>query len=219
MKSQDIPLNPENKASGIIFSVLIFSLVYAVMRYHLFGGVPWKDFPFFIMNKIFAMAAFILIVINFTLGPLNNMTGKVSISWLNARKTVGMTGFLIALIHVFMSLLLFSPNVYGKFFLDNGTLTLFTGLSMLAGIIAFVFLWGYNLSFQTKLAEDSAFIKLITSRKFLVWALLTGLIHLFFMGINGWLNPGGWHGGMPPISLVTFTFGAISYIINLLGRK
>lgn len=209
----------KNAAKGIIGGVLIFSLVYAVFRYHIFGGVPWKDFPFFIMNKIMSMAAFILFVINFSIGPLKNIYNKVPVSWLNARKSVGMTAFLIALIHVLMSFILFNPNVYGKFFLENGTMTLLTGLSMLSGVLAFVFLWGYNLSFQTKLSEDSKFISIITSRNFLVWALLTGLIHLFFMGFEGWMNPSGWHGGMPPISLVCFTFGAIGYIINLLGRK
>lgn len=209
----------KNAAKNIIISVLLFSIVYAVLRYHIFGGVPWKDFPFFIMNKIFSMAAFILFVINFTAGPLKNMYSKVPESLLKARKPIGMTAFLIALIHVLMSFLLFNQNIYGKFFLENGTMTFLTGLSMLFGVLAFVFLWGYNLSFQTKLSQDSKFISVITSRKFLIYALLTGLFHLFFMGYKGWINPDGWHGGMPPISLVCFSLGAIGYIINILGRK
>jgi hypothetical protein len=48
--------------------------------------------------------------------------------------------------------------------------------------------------------------------------VLTG-VHLFFMGYKGWLNPGGWHGGMPPISLVAFIVFAAGYLINILGRK
>jgi hypothetical protein len=49
------------------------------------------------------------------------------------------------LIHALMSFMLFSPSVYAKFFLDNGSLTLLAGLSMLFGILGFVVLWGYNL--------------------------------------------------------------------------
>ncbi len=80
-------------------------------------------------------------------------------------------------------------------------------------------LWGYNMSFQTFLREDRAFIQFITSRKFLLFALLLGGVHLIFMGYEGWLNPAGWHGGLPPVSLVAFTFGTIGYVINLFGRK
>ena len=40
-----------NSASTIIVTVLLFSIGYAVLRYHIVGPVPWKDFPFFILNK------------------------------------------------------------------------------------------------------------------------------------------------------------------------
>ena len=131
----------------------------------------------------------------------------------------GMSGFLFVLIHVLMSFLLFTPAVYAKFFLADGTLTLFAGLSMLFGVLAFVFLWAYNMSFQTFLREDKAFIQFITSRRFMLFSLLLGAIHLFFMGFEGWLKPAGWHGGLPPISLVSFAFFLLGYGMNLLGRK
>ena len=83
----------------------------------------WKDFPFFILNKGLCLAAFIFITLNFSLGPLNNLGGSVSQGWLNARNTMGMTGFPPVLIHALMSFLLFNPSVHGKFFLDNGSLT------------------------------------------------------------------------------------------------
>jgi DMSO/TMAO reductase YedYZ heme-binding membrane subunit len=209
----------KNSAGSIITIALIVGLGYAVLRYHLVGPVPWKDFPFFILNKGISLSAFILLTLNFGLGPLNNLGVKVSEGWLNARKALGMTGFLLVLIHVLMSFLLFNPSIYGKFFADNGTLTLLAGLSMLAGISAFVVLWGYNMSFQTFLREDKAFIQFITSRKFLLFALLLGAAHLFFMGYEGWLNPDSWHGGLPPISLVAFAIFAVGYVINLFGRE
>ena len=208
-----------NSAGPIIAIVMIFGLAYAVLRYHIVGPVPWKDFPFFILNKGISLSAFILLTCNFSFGPLNNLGVRVPEGWLNARKAMGMTGFLLVLIHALMSFLLFRPAIYGKFFEADGTLTLLAGLSMLGGILAFVVLWGYNLSFQTFLREDRAFIRFITSRKFLLFALLLGAVHLFFMGYSGWLKPAGWHGGLPPISLVAFVFFAAGYVINLLGRE
>ena len=198
---------------------MVFGLAYAVLRYHIVGPVPWKDFPFFILNKGISLSAFILLICNFSLGPLHALGVKIPAGWLNARKALGMTGFLLVMVHALMSFMLFRPAVYGKFFLENGSLTLLAGLSMLFGIFAFVVLWGYNMSFQTFLREDKAFIQFITSRKFMLFALLLGAAHVFFMGYEGWLNPDGWHGGIPPVSLVAFALFAVGYVINLFGRE
>jgi DMSO/TMAO reductase YedYZ heme-binding membrane subunit len=203
----------------IIAWICVFSLGYAILRYHIAGTVPWKDFPFFIMNKGISLAAFILLTFNFSLGPLNNLGVKIPEGWLNSRKALGMTGFLLVLIHALMSVMLFKISVYSKFFETDGTITLMAGLSMLAGVLSMVILWAINLSFQTYLREDKAFIQFITSRRFLLTAMLLGAAHLFFMGYKGWLNPSGWHGGLPPISLVAFVFFAAGYVINLFGRK
>jgi len=168
---------------------------------------------------ILSLSAFLLLTFNFAFGPLKNLGVSVPEGWLNARKALGMTGFLLALLHVLMSFMLFSPAVYAKFFESDGSLTLLAGLSMLAGVVAFVVLWAYNLSFQTHLREDRAYIEFITSRTFLLWAMLFGAAHLLFMGYEGWLNPSGWHGGIPPVSLVAFSFFVVGYGVNLLGRK
>ena len=209
----------ENLAGTIILVTLLLAVGYSILRYHIVGPVPWKDFPFFILNKGLSLGAFSLLSLNFALGPLNNLGVSVPAGWLNARRALGMTGFLLVLVHALMSFLLFKPSVYGKFFGDDGTMTLLAGLSMLAGVLAFVVLWGYNMTFQTFLREDKAFIRFITSRGFTLFALLLGAAHLFFMGYEGWLEPSGWHGGLPPISLVAFTIFAIGYVINLFGRE
>ena len=209
----------KNAAAVLIFATMGISIAYAVLRYHVAGPVPWKDFPLFILNKGFSLAALILLACNFGLGPLKNLGMPIPDSWLAGRKAIGMTGFLLVLLHVLMSFLLFSPASYGNFFAADGTLTLLAGLSMLGGVIAFVILWAYNLSFQTFLREDKAFIAFITSRRFLLVAFVFSGAHLLFMGYQGWMNPGGWHGGLPPISLVAFTVFALAYVANLFGRE
>jgi hypothetical protein len=208
-----------NSAGVIILVTLLLSIGYAVLRYHILGPVPWKDFPFFIMNKGLCLAAFVLLTLNFSLGPLKNLGLPVPNRWLLSRKALGMSGFLLVLIHALMSFLLFRPAVYQQFFEANDTLNLVGGLSMLAGVLAFVILWGYNLGFQTFLREDRAFIAFITSRRFMLFALVLGGLHLFFMGYQGWLKPASWHGGLPPISLVAFTIFTLGYVTNLVGRE
>jgi DMSO/TMAO reductase YedYZ heme-binding membrane subunit len=215
----NITTHPKNAAGPIIAVTCLLSIGYAILRYHIVGPVPWSDFPFFILNKGISLSAFIILTFNFALGPLNNLGVHVPEKWLNARQSLGMTGFLLVLIHALISFMLFNPEIFGKFYEDNGHLTLLAGLSMLGGIISFVVLWAYNLAFKTDMKEDKAFIRFITSRKFLLTAMLFAIAHIFFMGYEGWLNPSGWHGGLPPISLVAFTFCVVGYIINLIGRK
>jgi hypothetical protein len=213
------PSHIKNSAGTLITLTCILSIGYAILRYHIAGPVPWKDLSFFTLNKGVALSSFILLTFNFSFGPLNNLGFKLPEGYLNARKAMGMTGFLLALIHALMSFMIFNPAGAGKFYDANQTLTLAAGLSMLGGILSFVVLWGYNLSFQTHLREDKKFIGFITSRNFLLVAMLFSLFHLFFMGYKGWMNPGSWHGGLPPISLVGFVFFTVGYVINLLGRK
>ena len=209
----------KNVSMRLVGGIILFSLGYAVLRYHLVGGVPWKDFPFYILNKGLSLAAFILISFNFAFSPAKKWGIPIPKPWLDARKVLGMMGFLLVLIHVFMSLMLFSPLRYAKLFEANGTMTLNAGLSMLAGILAFVTLWVYTVSFQTFLREDKAFIALITSRTTMLISFLFGAMHLFFMGYSGWLKPSSWNGGLPPISLVAFVVFLIAYILNLRYRE
>ncbi len=208
-----------NSAKSIIAITFLVCMAYSILRYHILGDVPWKDLSIFILNKGISLCAFILLTFNFSFGPLNNLGVKIPSSWLNSRKEMGITGFLLAFIHVLMSFLIFNPQYISKFFDQNNSLSLIGGLSMLTGIISFIILWAYNLSFQTFIRADKAFMSFITSRKFLLISMLFALMHLFFMGHKGWMNPGGWNGGLPPISLVGFSFGVIGYLINLLGRK
>ena len=59
--------NEKNYAGKIIALTFILSLGYAILRYHIVGNVPWKDFPFLILNKGISLAAFIILTLNFTI--------------------------------------------------------------------------------------------------------------------------------------------------------
>ena len=209
----------KNSAWAIIAWTFIISMGYATVRYHLLGYVPWKDLPFFILNKGISLSAFVLLAFNFTFGPLKNLGAPIPNSWLRSRRIVGIIGFIQVFVHVIMSFMLFNPSVFGKYFEQNGTMTLITGLSMLGGVLAFIFIWIYNVSFNAAFRKDKDLIDFITSRKVLLIAMFFAGTHLILMGYKGWLNPGGWLGGLPPISLVAFTFFFVGYVINLFGRE
>ena len=39
-------------------------------------------------------------------------------------------------------------------------------------------------------------------------------IHMVVLGLKGWLAPKGWHGGLPPISLIAVTLAVIPLFIK-----
>ena len=161
----------------------------------------------------------ILLSFNFVFGPLKSLGAPIPNSWLRSRRIMGIVGFIQAFTHVFMSFILFNPNVYGKFFDQDGMLTLNAGLSMFGGVLAFIFLWIYNVSFSSNFRKDKDLISFITSRTVLLVAMFLAGSHIFFMGYTGWLDFSGWLGGLPPISLVAFVVFVVGYSINLFGRE
>lgn len=206
-------------STKLIVLTTFLSIAYAILRYNIAGNVPWKDVSLFILNKGLSLSSIALLSFNFTLGPLKNLGIKIPEVWLNARKTIGVSGFLLALIHVVFSFALLNPGYYSAFFVEDHTLSAKGSLSLLGGILSFILLWIYNISFKTFLREDKRFIKFITSRSFLIYAMLFTGVHLFFMGYSGWFTPSKWQGSLPPISLISFSFFLTGYIINLFGRK
>jgi hypothetical protein len=43
-------------------------------------------------------------------------------------------------------------------------------------------------------------------------------LHLLPMGIPGWFHPAEWHGGLPPISLISFVLVVIAGILYVLPK-
>ena len=209
----------ESAAGPIIGTVLIFGLAYALLRCHVGGLMPWNEFSLRTLNQGISLSAFLLITCGFSFKPLVNLGIKLPATWFNARKALGMTGFLLVLIHALISFLLFTPAVYGRFFEPDGTLTLLAGFSMLCGVLALVLLLAHNFSFHTFLREDRRFDRFITSQNFLQFALLLGIAHFLMLDYEDWLRPGDWQGGLPPISLVAFLVFILGFSFNLLGRE
>ena len=209
----------KNAAGPIIGTVLIFGLAYALLRHHVGGAVPWNEVSVHTLNRGISFGAFVLIACGFSFKPLAHLSIKLPDTWFNARKALCMTGFLLVLIHVLLSLVLLNPTVLPWLFEPDGKLTLLAGLSILCGVLAAVMLTAYNLSFQTFLREDRRFDRFTTSRKFMQFALLLAATHLLLLGYEKWLEPGGWQGGLPPLSLVAFLIFILGSAFNLFGRE
>ena len=200
----------------IVSLAAIFSIGYAVLRYNIFGAVPWKDLPFYVLNKAISLTAIILFTIGSSLKFESKSKVQSTEKRLDISKKLEVISFLLIKLHVIMSLMLFKSEIFAKFFEDNGTLSLFGGLSMVAGIISFVLLWDIKLNSRSK---EKNIYTLLSLPKTLNMAMVFIIIHLFFMGYSGWITPSKWNGGLPPISLIAFIFSSFGLIINLFSKS
>lgn len=205
--------------------LFVVFLAYAVARYVLFGPVAPEHIPLYVVNKAVALLALVLVGVSLVIGPLARLDPDGLPGWMGARRWIGFAGFGLALVHVLLTLPIFSPVHYAKFFAqpDGATgLTLSAGLSLLAGVLATAALaWQAGLS--TRPAEPAAHppaLHTLTVLRRLGWtAVALVAAHCVFMGWAGWWPPAAWPGGLPPISLLAVVFAVGVLVLRLLLRR
>ena len=201
--------------------LLLFGVpaTYAVVRYHLFGGVDWEHFPLFIANKAISLSAVFFIAMSYLIGKAFKVYDTAPEKRLILIKFCGLIGFSLAAIHAFMSLLLFTPEYYPKLFGSDGRLNLTGELSMAFGVLS---LWCLTV---TAIASFPFMYDAVGAERwkrgqrmgYLCLALAGG--HVVVMGLPGWLKPAGWHGYLPPISLVAFIVILFALLMKALARR
>jgi len=133
--------------------IFLFSLIYAVLRYHIFKGVALEQFPLYIFNKIFSLSAFILFALSFSVCPIQKL-GWFSIFKQEECKYLGWVGMIFLIIHVFMSYSIFTPVYFEKFFGLDGKLNMVGNLSLLFGILGVIFIILYHSIFRSNIRND-----------------------------------------------------------------
>ena len=190
-------------------------LIYAIVRYHVFQGVEFSQFPLFVGNKAFSLAAVFLIAASYLIGKSSKLFGGDAGKRLILIKFCGLMGFSLAAIHALMALLIVSPHYYPKFFSEGGRMNLTGELSLLFGVLA---LWCLSITAITSLPfmyEAIGADRWYRGQRMGYLALMLVAAHVAVMGFSGWLKPADWPGHLPPISLVAFIAALIPLLIKL----
>ena len=174
----------------LLLTVGLAVLAYAVLRYHLVKSVPWEHFPLYTTNKVFAVVG------------LAGLVGSRLATGRERRQRYGFAGLWCTTVHVLMSLLLMTPNYFGKFYLKSGQFTWQAELSMAAGVLGVGFLlWLLIATLKTETQKQTSLVPCLAR-----WTLLATALHLVFMGGAGWLNRDDWTAakGLPAMTLLAF---------------
>lgn len=170
----------------LIACTLLLSAAYATLRYNLFKGVPWSDWPDYIGNKAAALSSLVLIT--------------VAVFRLASRKPrpiarLMAAGSALALAHTLVSLALWQPAYFDKFFAGQ-KVSPAGGASLMFAALAMALLhWGKG--------RPGSSVPSRSARWLVAIALLSGL-HAGIPSLATWFRPVAWPGGMPPITLLSF---------------
>lgn len=188
--------------------VLVFFAAYAIARYHLFKGEPWRRFPLWTLNKVAAMASVTLFAIALLKGVRRRSPESVA-----EAGVLGRIGFSFAAGHIVASVALFNAVEYPRFFGPGGGLTLWTSLAIAAGVGAFLLL--------RQLAPGNTEGGAAGARRRLVrLALLATAVHTVGLGWFVWIDVATWPGRMLPLTLIGCAIAAGAWIASYaLGRE
>lgn len=176
---------------AFLYALLLWGLAFAYTftRYTIFGPVPADQAFLYLGNKSLSLAGVALFTLSFAVArqgrPL--LAGQL-----------GAIGSGVAFVHVAASLSLLAAGTFSKLHLSEGRLTISAQLMLLAGALAVG-----TLSWEHTRASK-------VSAHQIYRAILAMIVaHVTALGLSGWLQPAIWHGGLPPISLVSALIGLL----------
>jgi DMSO/TMAO reductase YedYZ heme-binding membrane subunit len=195
-------------------AILGVSLLYAITRYHLAGGIGWEHFPLFILNKVISLAAVSFVASSYLIGKIFRWHDNEKSLRLVVVKFCGLVGFFLAGIHAFMSFILLTPSYFAKYFQSDGRLNLQGEAGIAAGILALFFLMSPAITTLPMMPKALGGWRWKRTQRIGYLALLLVAVHLVFLGLKGWLTPEKWPSGLVPISLIAFVMAVLPLIVK-----
>jgi DMSO/TMAO reductase YedYZ heme-binding membrane subunit len=196
------------------FVVFGVSLAYAILRYHIAGDVSWSHFPLFILNKVTALSAVIFVACSYLIGKVIRWHDDNKALRLVVIKFCGLVGFFLAGIHAFMSVMLMDPAYLAKYFEPGGQMNLLGELGMAVGVVALFFLMSRAITTLPMMPKALGGKRWKRSQRIGYVSLLLVAVHLVVLGVNGWMAPGHWTSGLPPISLFAFLAAVTPLVVK-----
>ena len=214
--------NRDRAALGALFGLptglLLLTFAYATTRYVVFG--PWSvdHVPLYVLNKAISWTALWLVALALTLGPLARLAPGRFARHLWRRRYLGIMGFLLASLHVVMSLAVLNFVYYRQFFRQAFELTALAEFSMAMGALAWFLLLAPLAGSLPGAREQMSARYWQYVQKIGVLGLLLGGLHLSY-GVPGWLTPAAWYGGLPPITLWSAGGVAVALVLRALAWR
>ena len=183
-----------------VLIVFLSTTLYATLRYNVFKGVAWAEWPVYTLNKAFALSALFLFLID----AIRRRRGadEAGVELLRA-------GWILMLMHVGVSLAILTPAYHAKYFLAD-KLTWQAGWSMMIGVVSAAGIHKYTR--HCVAGEARALLATIG-----VLAFLSGA-HAALLGYGGWFQPKTWPGYIIHHAAIPFVAGCLTLAMAIRAR-
>lgn len=179
----------------IAAAILAASLAYAVIRYNVFGDVPVRQIPLYVVNKAAALASLVLLGLSLVAGDRD------------ARKRYGRAGLFLLGGHAVISAVILRPAYFAKYYREDGTFyaNIEAGLAFgVAGVLCAAYLF-----MAAPKENNGKSLRRGVGRL----ALAATAIHTALLGYPVWTDFQSWPGYLPPITLLAtgIAIGMLAY--------
>jgi DMSO/TMAO reductase YedYZ heme-binding membrane subunit len=197
---------------------LVFFTIYAIIRYIVFKGVSTNHLPLYIVNKIFSISGIFLIAASYTIGKLKRLKNKDESGQHQLIKFIGLAGFSLSAMHVFISLMIITPGYFPKFF-HEGMMNFKGELSMLLGVFS-LFCFSFPAITTLPFMQEAVGVKKWKKRQQIGYlGLVNAFLHVLVMGFSGWLDMASWPGYLPPITMIGALIAFVPLVLKLLRKS
>lgn len=179
------------KPVSTLLTILALTLTYSILRYHVFGTVEWSQLPLYVVNKSVSWTGLTLLALAYI--RREKATAR----------DLGVLGAFLICSHIVMSLALLSPAYYAKLF-EGARLNGWGSGVLLAGVSAAVVLALPAIATLPGMHAALGEARWLRWQRAGYWTLALAATHCALLGWKGWLTPGSWQGGLPPITLLGF---------------
>ena len=200
-----------------IVGVLLFFTLYATVRYIIFKGVDPVHFPMYITNKILSTSGLFFIALSYSWGKLKGLKPNDKNLENQFVKFLGLAGFSCSAMHVFISMIILSPEYYQKLY-EGNMMNLKGELSMLMGVFS---IYCFSIPAITTIPfmqEAVGINKWQRGQRIGYLGLFTALLHVLSMGVPGWLRVADWPGYLPPITLIATIIAVFPLYLKFVKR-
>ena len=181
-------------------SIVVAGAVYAIVRYNVFGDVGADSIPMYISNKAVSFSAVIFLLV---------ASHRLLVADTAGSRFWGTASIHASAVHILMSMALLNDTYFEQIFSADGSMNIWGEASTLAGTLAAYFYFGLiqGSTRREKLRLPKLFASVFVA------------LHLILMGSSGWLKITDWPGGMPPISLLSFTSALVAASLYMVAYR
>lgn len=173
-----------------LLTLLSLTLAYSIVRYHVFGDVPWAQLPLFVVNKAVSWTGLALLALAYLRRDKP------------AARDLGVLGLFLTGAHILMSLALLNPSNYAKLY-AGARFTVWGEASLLAGVAAAAVLALPAIATMPGVHAALGEARWLRWQRAGYWTLALAALHCACLGWKSWLTPATWPGGLPPITLLS----------------